>query len=397
MKEKSKETIWIFHTESIYSRGGEKYLYEILKRLAAKYTIVLFLQRVSVQWQETYEREGIIVKTFWVPPRFYWLLLPVTLCINFFKLRTQYDKAYTIFATNFPVNLLAVLLSPKTIIHCFEPLAIFYDPIRVASLPWFSRLSVMVAGILYRWLDKYAVRNCAILTTLNSSVQKHIIDTYDREPDHFIQNGIDTDYFAPKRKRIKAVDPYLIGHSTDYTVFKGTSLLIEALPLVVRGTSKPFEVHVTESIYDERVHKEYLEELKKKKIADYVRFVGNLSEQNMVKFYQGIDVFCYLGSPMCPGGSTASLSVLEAQSCGTPVLRTTGADDEIIHGKSGYLIDEYTPQAVANAICMFLQLPTLKKTMLGKEARNYIRSAFSWDKSAEKLDTVFQMLASIRT
>lgn len=386
-----KRRLIVFHTESIYSRGGEKYLYQILRRLTKKYTIVLFLQKISLDWRKRYIQEGVSIKIFWTPPRFYWFLLPFTLLVNYLRLRGVIKKNDIIFATNFPTNILAVMLSSKTIIHCFEPLAVFYDPVRTASLPWISRQSVLIAGFLYKWLDIYAVRNCAILTTLNLAVQQYILKTYKRTANGFIPNGIDTIFFNPKAQKLKSNVLY-IGHSTDYTVFKGTEQFINALPLVLQKLAAPIMVYISESIHDETVYRRYRSLLKTQGIDKYVQFVGNLSERDMRDFYRRIDVFCYTGSPKCPGGSTASLSVLEAQSCGVPVLRTTGTNDEIIDGKSGIFIQSFTPEGIAGALCTFFLLSKQSRQEMRKRAREHVKKRFSWERSSQAMEKFIQKI-----
>jgi glycosyltransferase involved in cell wall biosynthesis len=116
-----------------------------------------------------------------------------------------------------------------------------------------------------------------------------------------------------------------------------------------------------------------------------VRFVGTIPEKQLPSFYRSGDVYCYLGSPYCGGGSTASLSVVEAQACGIPVLRSLGGDGEIVDQKTGYYIHDYSEKGVARAIMRFLCLSQSKKRALSREARQHSIKEYSWNKTTNAL------------
>lgn len=375
----TKHRLHVLHTESIYSRGGEKYLFELLKRTEKTHEVHLYLHRISPHWLRLYQKHNIDVHLLWTPPHLFWLLLPATLLINFFELKKSVHKTDVLFATNFPMNFLAVVISDKAICHCFEPLAIFYDPVRISSLSPFSRFCVAVAKFLYAPMDKWAYARSAVLTALGPSVEPYIIETYGRKPDIHLRNGVDCRFFsAAENKKHYSGRPFILGHSTDYTIFKGTEDFL-AIVAFLKKSGHTVEARISESIPDREVKKRYLRHIKQWGIADAVRFVGNVSEQDLPKYYRSLDVFVYTGSPECAGGSTASLSVLEAQSCGTPVIRSRGDDHEIIDGKTGYYIDPHDYTGAGTKIAHALSLPEKFRRQMRKAARVYIRSRFDWN------------------
>ena len=383
-----------FTRKAFILEGGEKYLFELFKRVSKTYNVIIYFESISPAWRKLYEDIGIEIRHFWKPKRFYWLLLPFTLLVNAVMLKQHIHKTDIIYATNFPVNLLAMLLSKRTICHCFEPLAIFYDPIRINSLPLFSRICVSVAKFLYATADHYAINHSTVLTTLNVSVEKHIIHTYGRRPDTYIPNGVDASVFKPKKTKRKS-QICIMGHSTDYTVFKGTSNLLAALNIVKNKTNN-FQVLISESITDASVRRRYLQYIKQHNLRKYIRFIGNLTEKQLVRFYQSIDVFCYAGSPDCAGGSTASLSVVEAQACGTPVIRSTGNDDEIIHNKTGYYVNPNDPVAFAHKIIKFIKLSKASKSRLRHTSVQHVKKHFQWSVSSSRLVHIVKSLELTR-
>ncbi len=372
--------VYVFHTECVYSRGGEKYLFQLLKRVSRDFSIHLLVQAVSPEWQKLYEENQIKVSKLWKPARFYWALLPLFLIVNWWQLRRKIKPSDVIFATNFPLNYLGTLLSSNTISHCFEPIAIFYDPITISSVPPFSRFCIRVAKFLYSAFDKKAITHTQVLTTLNHEVKKHILAVYGRSPDAFLPNGVDTTFFSPQKRSAKRT--YIVGHSTDYTPFKGTENFLKIVTILSQKIPN-LKVIITESMVYPDVKDRYMKYIQAHQLSDRVTFIGNLSEKQMVDFYSGLDVFCYTGSPLCAGGSTASLSVLEAQACGTPVVRSIGNTDEIIANKTGYYIDPFRHQAAALTIMKLLA--TTNRSHMRRQARIHTQQSFSWDTTAKKL------------
>lgn len=378
-----KHLLHVLHTESIYSRGGEKYLYELLSRMATSTTVRLYLHAISPEWKQLYGAAHITNDILWKPKRFFWLLLPVTVFVNYWQLKRVVAKRDVVFATSFPMNFLAVLVSRNTVCHCAEPLPIFYDSVRISSLPKFSQLCVRTAKIMYRGLDRWAYQQCAVLTTLNRSVEKYILTIYKKKPDMFLSNGVDANRFSPSSLGKKR-NYFHIGHSTDYTVFKGTQNFL-ALLKELHAHRVPFRADISESIADPHIKKEYQSYINKAGMGQCVRFIGSLSEKNLVTFYRGLDLFIFTGSPKGSGAAAASMSVLEAQSCSVPVIRSFGDDQELIGGKTGYYINPYDSVTSSKAVMKFFSLPKQTVLRMKKNARAYVLNRFSWEATHREL------------
>jgi glycosyltransferase involved in cell wall biosynthesis len=85
--------------------------------------------------------------------------------------------------------------------------------------------------------------------------------------------------------------------------------------------------------------------------------------------------------------------MLEAMSCGLPVLATTvgGAPDVIEHGKSGYLIPADDMDALQRGLLTLLGDDTLRFAM-GAAARERIVADFSLDSVADRLAALYNLL-----
>jgi glycosyltransferase involved in cell wall biosynthesis len=85
------------------------------------------------------------------------------------------------------------------------------------------------------------------------------------------------------------------------------------------------------------------------------------------------------------------VAILEAGAAGLPVVSTrhAGISDVVIHGKTGFLVDEGDIDAMADHVCQLLANPHLVSEM-GKNARQHISANFSMEGSVEKLRNVLE-------
>ena len=107
-----------------------------------------------------------------------------------------------------------------------------------------------------------------------------------------------------------------------------------------------------------------------------------------VRYLQAADLFVLPSST-----EGLSNSMLEAMSCGLPVLATSigGAPDVIRHGESGYLVPPDDLSALQDGLETLLGDPSLRLT-LGANARQRILAEFSLDSMARRLSGLYQQL-----
>jgi glycosyltransferase involved in cell wall biosynthesis len=120
--------------------------------------------------------------------------------------------------------------------------------------------------------------------------------------------------------------------------------------------------------------------------VDGVQFMGHVNEA--WRYLQAVDLFVLPSST-----EGLSNSMLEAMSCGLPVLATTvgGAPDVIEHGKSGYLIPADDMDALQRGLLTLLGDDTLRFAM-GAAARERIVADFSLDSVADRLAALYNLL-----
>ena len=85
------------------------------------------------------------------------------------------------------------------------------------------------------------------------------------------------------------------------------------------------------------------------------------------------------------------VAILEAGAAGLPVVSTrhAGIIDAVIHGKTGFLVNEGDIDAMAEYLYQLLANPELASKM-GKNSREYIHANFSMERSIEQLRKILE-------
>jgi len=118
-------------------------------------------------------------------------------------------------------------------------------------------------------------------------------------------------------------------------------------------------------------------------------FMGYLKESSdLVHFYRGSSV--YLAPTMY---ENLPIRVLEAMSCGTPVVASTvcAIPEVIENGVNGILVRPGSVEELSESICLLLGNPELRNRM-GNNARQTILEKFSWTVNASKTLNVYQQI-----
>lgn len=194
-----------------------------------------------------------------------------------------------------------------------------------------KRTLIRLLAALYARLDITATNKSDVVTTLNDSTNEWLKRTYGREGIKTYM-GVDTVFFKPGPLSSINKENKIILHSTDFTLMKGTEYLIDALPAVV-SKIKDVKVIITNTVDDERKKMKLLNKAMKLGVDKYVEFIGTVPYQKLPEYYYMADVVVFTGHPESIG-TTASLAVLEAMACETPVVRSIGCDEEIEDGVS---------------------------------------------------------------
>jgi glycosyltransferase involved in cell wall biosynthesis len=196
-----------------------------------------------------------------------------------------------------------------------------------------------------RWLERLLLKFVKPILVADANGVKKQLDIYQQGyPSHVIHNGVDCTLFhkgnqayARTRLELPKKGIRIVGCSGRLTAVKGHKYLIEALKFL------PDDCMLL--LAGEGEYRSELEALiKLNRLDDRVVLLGNIDD--MVYFYQSLDVFC-----MSSLNEGLPLSPLEAQACGVPVVLTdVGGCREACCPESGILVPAQDSAALAWAI-----------------------------------------------
>ena len=167
---------------------------------------------------------------------------------------------------------------------------------------------------------------------------------------------------------------------------KGLPYLIEAIHLLPPG------LRVRLDIVGAGHQRPLLERLVREKgLAERVFFRGRIPYEELAELYAGCDLFV-LPAIVDSRGDTEGLGVVlvEAMSYKKPVIATNvgGIPDIIRHNKTGILVEQRDPQALAQAIEAVLTDENRAKE-LGQAGFAYIKEYFAWPRIVDQVVALY--------
>jgi glycosyltransferase involved in cell wall biosynthesis len=237
-------------------------------------------------------------------------------------------------------------------------------------------------------LKKYALHNAAQVTVVSKDIRQTIKQKFGEDilPE-VISMGVDSQLFHPDKKsptlreKYKMSGPFLlfVGRLTEK---KGARYLVEAMPAVLKNfpESKLLIIGTGE------LHQELILLSESLGLQDSVIFAGAIPNNELPEYFATADIF--IGpSIQAAGGDTEGfgLTFVEAAMSGCIVVASDvgGISDIIEDGKTGYLVREKDPAAIADALCAISkQTDTLAD--IRTAARQKMISQFDWQVIADQ-------------
>ncbi len=198
-----------------------------------------------------------------------------------------------------------------------------------------------------------------------------------------IQNGIDTENFAPGQHSPTELTLGFIGHLGKH---KGLDILLHALSLMDTSQVRLLVVGTGE---DAEWFRTFCHE---RGLDSYVTFLGHVENRRIATIYQQIDVLVV--PSVWPENSPVTIT--EAMASGIPVIASdVGGISELVEdGVTGYLTPLRDSLAIAERIGRFLARPELLKTM-GEKALAKIQ-AYPMQQQVERIVDVYRQAIAQR-
>jgi phosphatidylinositol alpha-mannosyltransferase len=162
---------------------------------------------------------------------------------------------------------------------------------------------------------------------------------------------------------------------------KGLINLLKSIPLIKNFSSRDYRLIVVGNgiltkYYKSRIPRE---------VTGKVFFVGDISFEDLPKYYKTAHVFC---SPATYGESFG-IVLIEAMAAGLPIVagNNEGYRKVISDGVNGVLVDPEQPLQIAQAIGKILQSDKLR-TQLSDASRKDAEK-YNWSRIVSEIDSVY--------
>jgi glycosyltransferase involved in cell wall biosynthesis len=208
-----------------------------------------------------------------------------------------------------------------------------------------------------RWQERFVLRHATRLLALSPYTRRRILEFAPEVADRVdvALVPIDTAHFAPPEHHPRGRYLLTVGRINDPR--KNTGLLLEAFALV-RKQHPDLTLILAGDVPGEAL----LEQRDLLGLGDAVDFRGQVSADDLLDLYRGAQLFL-IGSTQ----EGLGIVMLEAMAAGTPVVATDcgGPEGIVVDGKTGALVPNNDPQAMAEAVLNLLgdpdQLDALRK------------------------------------
>jgi D-inositol-3-phosphate glycosyltransferase len=201
--------------------------------------------------------------------------------------------------------------------------------------------------------EREAVSDCQRVIVATGREKNEIIKLYGALPDKvgIVPCGVNMELFQPvdratARRKLGLTDDNILLFVGRIDPLKGVDQLIKAVPYLENYNSLRLVI-----IGGDEYSQSEVDKLRKLTgelgIENRLTFQGIVKQEQLPYFYSAADV-CVVPSYY----ESFGLVALESLACGTPVVATDVGDlkNIIRQGETGYVVDENTPQKLANSI-----------------------------------------------
>ncbi|MEN6293488.1 MAG: glycosyltransferase, partial [Methanobacterium sp.] len=238
----------------------------------------------------------------------------------------------------------------------------------------------------FRMLIQFSLNNSAQIITVSKDLAENIKSLHiNHEKITILRNSVNIQQFKPiKNKNIRykhgiGKEDILVLFVGYLDVFKGIFELVDSFNEIKQENIKLMIVGTGPKKYElkDRVHKLGLEKT--------VIFTGNLKPEEMHNYYQAADIFTL---PSYTEG--LPISILEAMSCGTPVIATNvGGIPEIIDDNiNGFIIPPKNKKILKDKLNILIKDAKLRE-YFAKNSIIKIKREFNIDQKIDKLTALY--------
>ena len=245
----------------------------------------------------------------------------------------------------------------------------------------------------FKNLQKFIIKNSDYITVNSEATKKELLQRFPQYSSKvkMLPMGVDVAVF--KKRNIKKPKKYeknaillFVGRLSDQ---KGLQYLIESMPVVIEYNTNIKLLVIGEGHYEKILRKIVVGN----HMGKHVEFLGSMPSAELPKYYNFADIFVLPSLSNKTGTEALGLSLLEAMASGCAVIGTNvgGVPFIINNNHNGLLVEQKNSDELAQAILKLLKNKP-KSRELGKNAAEFVRKNYSWEKISKDFMKIYGAL-----
>jgi glycosyltransferase involved in cell wall biosynthesis len=204
-----------------------------------------------------------------------------------------------------------------------------------------------------------------------------------------VENGVRTSFEQPP-DRTRGAGAVNILFLSSLLPGKGIGVFIEAIALAA-SAQPTIRATVAGPWRSDAVKRQIMERVEALGMRERVRFVGAVGEEGKAHALANADIFCFPSTYHLEG---QPLVVIEAMAAGLPVVASTwrGIPDTAVDGETALLVDDPTPEAVAEKL-VYLAVRPAERRRLGTAGRVRYEQRYTQEAFGERIVPLIRQFA----
>lgn len=203
-----------------------------------------------------------------------------------------------------------------------------------------------------------------------------------------IPNGFDTKRFVPDpeaRRTFRAelglpTDCFIFGLAARFDPMKDPTTFLRAAAIVAKRFNGVRFVVCGKGM--DTANAELARQVRELGLVDRMSLIG--PRQDVPRFLAAVDV-----AALSSISEAFPLVLGEAMACATPCVSTDVGDASLIVGEAGTIVPPSNPQAMADAMAAFVQMPQADRAALGVAGRRRVCELFDLDAVTRRYEAVY--------
>jgi glycosyltransferase involved in cell wall biosynthesis len=373
--------------------GGSNFVLFMAKELSRQFEVLIVTQRMSKLFRDKCAEHGLSYYDLESPSYtdiIFWLAYPYEIARAARRLQDLLRADDIVISVMYPMNVIASRINRNDVQIVYEPFVLFHDRLFVRDLGRLRTLFSILVKALHVREEVSCVHSAKVVLALSRFESSRIEEVYRRSAT-VIGEGVDINIF---NRNVEPLTQYrgrtLVLHSTGFDRFKGTDLVIAAVPLIL-DVQPDVHFAITWTREDASRLAKYKAFLRARGVADSVTFLGTVPFEVLPKLYRSATVYIEPGADR-----SVSLSVKEAMACGTPAVRGTAGAEETTDGVEGFLVDPHNVGQLVERVLEICSNGNLRAQMSNAGER-LVRQQFTWPKIAKNFVEAISSTFSIST